>query len=109
MEASLRSMFDSLPSVEIIASAVGCLSALQLVREQNPHLLVIDSNLPRLELELLLDQIKREGFGVGSLVVTATRDQERLALAAGADYVFPRYGSNDQLHSVVAGFGAADS
>ena len=108
METALRSMFDSLSSVKIIGSAAGCLSALQLVRDKSPDLLVMDSNLPGQEMKVLLQQIKHEGLGTRSLVVTATRDQERSAFAAGADYVFPRDGSNEQLNSIVASLGRAD-
>ena len=108
MEASLRSVFSLFSAVEIIGSAAGCLSALQLVREKKPDLLVIDSYLPGQEMKVLLQEVKQEGHGVLSLVVTTTRDQERRALAAGADIVFPRYGSNDQLNAMVARLGRAD-
>lgn len=107
MEASIRSIFGSLSSVQIIGSAASCLSALQLVREEKPDMLVIDANLPGQEMKILLQQMKQEALGTHSLVVTATREQERRALAAGADHVFPRYGSNDQLSSVVDRLGRA--
>ena len=108
MQASIRSIFGSLSSVQIIGSAAGCLSALQLVREKAPDLLVIDANLPGQEMKLLLQQIKQERLGTRSLVVTTTREQERRAFAAGADHVFPRYGSNDQLNAMIADFGPID-
>ena len=108
MEASIRSIFGSLSSVQIIGSAAGCLSALQLVRDNTPDLLVVDASLPAQEMKILLQQIKQERSGTRSLVVTTTRDQERRARAAGADIVFPRYGSSDQLHSMVAELGRAD-
>ena len=108
MEASIRSIFDSLSSVQIIGSAAGCLSALELVREKKPDILVIDANLPGQELKTLLQHIKQERLGTRSLVVTVTREQERHAFAAGADIVFPRYGSNDQLNAMIAESGRTD-
>jgi DNA-binding NarL/FixJ family response regulator len=108
MESSIRSIFHSLSSVRIIGSAAGCLSALQLVREEKPDMLVIDANLPGQELKSLLQQIKQEGLATRSLVVTTTREQERRAVAAGADKVFPRYGSNDQLNAMITEFGRVD-
>ena len=109
MEASIRSIFGSLSAVQIIGSAAGCLSALQLVRELEPELLVIDSNLPGQDTKVLLQKIKQEGLGTRSIVLTGTREQERRAFAAGADSVFPRHGSNDQLNAMVARLGRADS
>lgn len=108
MESSIRSIFHSLSSVRIIGSAAGCLSALQLVREEKPDMLVIDANLPGQELKSLLQQMKKEGLATRSLVVTATREQERRAVAAGADQVFPRYGSNDRLNAMIARLGRTD-
>jgi DNA-binding NarL/FixJ family response regulator len=108
MEASIRSVLGSLSSVQIIGAAAGCLSALQLVREEKPDMLVIDANLPSQEMQILLQQVKQEGLRTRSLVMTATREQERRAFAAGADQVFPRYGSNDQLNAMIAEFGRID-
>jgi DNA-binding NarL/FixJ family response regulator len=108
MDASIRSIFHSLSSIRIIGSAAGCVSALQLAREKKPDMLVIDANLPGQELKTLLQQLKKEGLGTRSLVVTGTREQERRAFAAGADSVFPRYGSNDQLNAMIAELGRVD-
>ena len=108
MEESIRSIFDALSSVQIIGSADGCLSALQLVRDESPDLRVADSNLPGKEIEALLQQIKHEGLGTRSLVMTGTRGQERHVFAAGADFLIPRDGSKDQLNSIVANLGRRD-
>ena len=66
-----------------------------MVRDESPDSPVMNANLPDQEMKTLLHQTKHEGLGARSCVTTATRDQERHAFAAGADYVYPRDGSKD--------------
>ena len=104
---SLRAALDSLPAVQVIGSASGCLSALYMVRELTPALLVIDSNLPTVDVQTLLRQIQREGLRTRSLVLTTTSKQSRSARAAGADATFSRDASVEQLIALLAGLNDA--
>ena len=89
-EQSLRATLEALSSVQIAGTAAGCLSALQMVRERQADLVVIDSNLPFEDVRVFLRQLKQEGLRTHSLVLAATRDQVRRALAAGADAALRR-------------------
>lgn len=102
-EQSLRATLESLPSVRVIGTAAGCLSALQMVYDMQPDLIVIDSNLPFEDVQELLRQLKQEGLGTRSLVLSATSSQLRRALVAGADAALRRDASFGQLSAVVDG------
>lgn len=103
MEGALRAASESLPAVQIAAPANGCPSALHIVREKQPALLVVDSSLPEQDVQSLLQQRKREQLPTRSLVLTTTRAQQRRALAAGADDAFRRDGSTAQLLAIATG------
>jgi DNA-binding NarL/FixJ family response regulator len=101
-EQSLRATLESLPSVQVVGTAAGCLSALQMVRDTQAGLVVIDSNLPIEDVQEFLRQLKREGLETYSLVLAATSGQVRHALAAGADAALRRYVSIRELGAAVA-------
>jgi DNA-binding NarL/FixJ family response regulator len=107
-EQSLRATLEALPSVQVVGTAAGCLSALQMVRDRQAELVVIDSNLPLEDVQLFLQQLKREGLETRSLVLAATSGQVRRALAAGADAALCRDISLWRLSAVVAGFHRAN-
>jgi DNA-binding NarL/FixJ family response regulator len=108
-EQSLRATLESLPSVQVVGTAAGCLSALQMVRDRQADLVVIDSNLPIEDVRVLLRQLQQEGLETRSLVLATTSGQVRHALAAGADSALRRDVSIRQLSAVVAGFSRAKS
>jgi DNA-binding NarL/FixJ family response regulator len=107
-EQSLRATLESLPSVQVVGTAAGCLSALQMVRDRQADLVVIDSNLPLGDVRVFLQQLKHEGLRTRSLVLAATSDQVRRALAAGADAALRRDASLGQFSAVVAGLHRAN-
>ena len=108
VESSLRAMLQSLPSVQVVGSAAGCLSALHMAREMGPALLVLDSNLPDQDVLALVQQLKLEPLPTRSLVLTTTRSQKRRALEAGADATFRRDGPIVQLRAIVSSLGATN-
>lgn len=106
MAQSLRAMMESVPSVQVVGMAAGCLSALQMVRDSKADLVVIDANLPIEDVQAFLQQLKNEGLPTQSLVLSVTRAHARRALAAGADIVFRRDGSTRQLSALLAALDA---
>jgi DNA-binding NarL/FixJ family response regulator len=93
-----------MPSVQVVGTAAGCLSALQMVRDRQADLVVIDSNLPLEDVREFLRQLKKEGLETRSLVLATTSGQVRHALAAGADSALRRDVSVGQFSAVVAEF-----
>ena len=100
-EQSLRATLASLSSLHIVGTVAGCLSALQMVRDSQIDLVVIDANLPFEDVQLFLQQLKEEKRITRSLVLAATSSQVRRALAAGADAALRRDASTGQLGAVV--------
>jgi DNA-binding NarL/FixJ family response regulator len=101
-EKSLRATLESLPAVQIVGTAAGCLSAVQMVRDRQAGLVVLDSNLPWEEVRVFLQYIKAAGLGTCSLVLAAINVQVHQALAAGADAALRRDASIHQLDAAVA-------
>ena len=101
-EQSLRTTLESLPSVRIVGTAAGCLSALQIVRETQAGLVVIDANIPFEEVQRFLRLLEDWARETRSLVLAATTGQVYRALAAGADVALRRDASILELDAAVA-------
>lgn len=100
-EQSLRATLESLASIEIVGTAAGCLTAMQLVRDRQADLVVIDSNLPFEEVRVFLQHLKQARLATRALVLASTSSQVRQALDAGADAALRREASIGQLSSAV--------
>jgi DNA-binding NarL/FixJ family response regulator len=102
-----------LPSALVVGTAAGCLSALEMVRDSQAKVVVIDSNLPFEDVQVFLQRLKQYGLETRSLVLTETSGQVRRALAAGANAALRRDVSSGQLGAVMAGLygyeGAGDA
>ena len=70
VEQALRATLNALPAVDVVGTAPGCLSALHMVREKAPALLVIDANLPEGEVKTLLRELRTTQHQTRSLVLT---------------------------------------
>ena len=90
MQESLRALLTGSGQVAVIGSAGDGLSALSMVREVQPALLVVDSNLLEDEVLSLLKEVKGAWPEVCCLVLVQTTGCKNRALAAGADAVVSR-------------------
>lgn len=93
MQESLRAGLASASQLEIIKSVGDGLSALDVIREQQPNLLVIDSNLLEDEILALLRHVKQTWPAICCLVLSESIRQHRWALDSGANAVWPRHRS----------------
>ena len=107
MQDSLRAVLAGVSGVEVVGAAGDGLSTLNLVRERQPDLLVVDCNLLEDEVCALLRQVKGEWPHVRCLVLARTRPQRERATAAGADAVLPRDGPIRELGAAVTHGGLA--
>ena len=83
-------MLSGSGQVVVAGSAGDGLSALSMVREVQPALLVVDSNLLEDEALSLLKEVKGAWPEVRCLVLVQTTGRRNRALAAGADAVVSR-------------------
>jgi DNA-binding NarL/FixJ family response regulator len=100
-EQSLRATLESLASIEIVGTAAGCLSAMQMMHDKKADLVVIDSNLPFEDVQVFLQQLRQGGLATHALVLAATNGQVREALTMGADAALRRDTSLRQLSAAV--------
>jgi DNA-binding NarL/FixJ family response regulator len=102
MQQSLRASLATCHEIAVIASSGDGLTALCQVRQHQPGLLVIDSNLLEEEVVALISVVKTELPATRCLVFIRSGQQDKQLLAAGADAVALRNGSPQQLQTLLA-------
>jgi chemotaxis response regulator CheB len=105
MQESLQANLDAMPGVEVIALAGGCLSAVRLVQEKQPDIVVVDSNLSEDEVLAFLNDVKRLHPEIRVVVLTHTTRQQRRILGGGADAVLSRWSPAKEFTNAVLGNG----
>jgi DNA-binding NarL/FixJ family response regulator len=101
MQNMLKETFARRADVEVVEIASGGLSAVDLIRNQPPDLVVIDSNLPGDEKVQLVQWLKEKGQKSRSLILVETTQQSKQAARMGADIVLRSYSLPDSLDSVI--------
>ena len=102
MQNVLKTTFSCRTDVHIVGLASGGLSAVSMIREQQPELVVINSNLPAAETRALISWMKEECDDVCSMVLVETTKQLTRAESAGADITLQSYSLPDKLDKVLA-------
>jgi len=82
------------------------LSVVRIIQQKQPHLVVIDSNLPSSEANALVLWMKEECQQICSLVLAETTQQLNRATSVGADIVMRSYSLADNLDSVFVNMSA---
>lgn len=94
-------MLESISQVDRVKPVSGALSAIEQLREGNSYLLVIDANLPAQEVESLVRWSKQHRPGTRCIVLVKGMVEMEQARSAGADAVFLRSSSAQQLAEVL--------
>ena len=97
MQNVLRDTFANRKDVMVVGVASGCLSAVGMIQEQLPDLVVIDSNLPHIETCALISWLKEEHPQINSLVLVETTQQLNKVANAGADVTLRSYSFPESL------------
>ncbi len=84
---SLRALLRAIPRLEIIGQVDDAPSALKIVTDHHPALMLLDTSLPNDEAWNVLQQIKAKWSQTQCLVLVDTIRQQQLAEAASADGV----------------------
>jgi chemotaxis response regulator CheB len=98
----LIEMFIGRADVDLVGVACGGLSAVGLIHQKQPVLVVIDASLPDSEASALVEWIKEQQPQVCSLVLAETTHQLKRAAISGADLAFRSYSLPDKLDWVLA-------
>jgi DNA-binding NarL/FixJ family response regulator len=105
LREALRANLEAMPGVEVIALAGGCLSAVGLVQEKKPDIIVVDSNQSEDEVLAFLKDVKRVRPQIRLVVLTHTTRQQRRILGGGADAVLSRWSPAKEFTDAVLGSG----
>jgi DNA-binding NarL/FixJ family response regulator len=98
---SLQNVLLAMPWVTITGQAADDASALRMVVERHPTLVLLDVNLPDGEVPALLEQIKARWPDIRCLVLADNARQRQAADAAGADSVLIRGFSVTELFAAI--------
>jgi chemotaxis response regulator CheB len=101
MQNLLREIFTDRAEVEVVGVASGCLSAVAMIPETQPDLVVIDSNLPEAEASQLIYRLKQAVSPVHSLLLVETTQQLNRTASGGADFTLRAYSLPESLGSVL--------
>jgi DNA-binding NarL/FixJ family response regulator len=84
---SLRAFLMTLPQIDMVDLVDDSSSALALLRERDPDLLLVDANQAAIESLLARRTIKADGTTRRCLVLADDKQQQQAAILAGADVV----------------------
>jgi DNA-binding NarL/FixJ family response regulator len=101
MQKVLKETFSSRADVEVVGVASGCLSAVGMIPELQPELVVIDSNLPEIEANQLIIRSKQELQSICCLRLVETTQQLIQVAKVGADFALHAYALSDNLDRVL--------
>src|SRR4051795_1887197 len=77
----LQVLLQDQPGVEIVASAPDGASALELIRAHEPHMAVLDINMPKLTGLDVLESLEQDGLATRVIFLTSTATDEQIAAA----------------------------
>ena len=90
LREALRTLMTSIPGVEVAGEAGDTSSALKMISERQPDLVLVDADLPGGEAWRTLKQMKEQWSQVRCVVLTDHSCQQQEAKAAHADAVLQK-------------------
>ena len=101
MQNLLRETFDNRFDADVVGVASGGLSAVNLVQQKEPDLVVIDSNIPDVEVNSLVFWLKEEYQQICVLVLVETTNQSKKLAKTGADIILRSYSLPEGIDRVL--------
>lgn len=98
---SLHVLLKTMRGITIVGPADDGASALRMVSEHHPALVLLDTNLPGEDALTVLKRIKANGSRSRWLVLSDTFGQQREARSAGADAALVKGFSTEKLFQTV--------
>ncbi len=96
----LQKNIEAYPFVKFVDVVSGSLSAVQLVKQDKPDLVLIDSSIPFDDTVALVQNMKLEHPETRSIVITDTTQQRRRISQVGADYTVSSYNFESQIGEI---------
>jgi DNA-binding NarL/FixJ family response regulator len=82
---SLQALLTTMPQIEILAETSDPSALLRMGAEIQPHVVLMDADLPEVQVCAALDQIKTEWSKTRSVVLVKDSEQQQVIETAGAD------------------------
>jgi DNA-binding NarL/FixJ family response regulator len=101
MRDSLHFLLRTVPGIETVGSADDSSSALRIISDLCPALVLLDTNLPGEDTVTVLRRLQADACRPRCLVLADTRQQQRDAMAAGADAVLLKGYTTTRLFQVI--------
>jgi len=101
MENLIKRTLINRQDVEVIGSASGGLSAVSLVQQNKPDLVIIESNFPKNEATRLVEWLKEESRSTFILVLVETTQQLKQASLTGVDLTLWSYTLPEKLDQII--------
>lgn len=102
----LHNNIASHASVEVVGVVHGGISAIQLAKEHDPDLLLIDASIPIDEVVAIIENVRLENARMQCIVLADTHLQRRKAARAGADYTLSSFDYSSEIREILSDLGA---
>ena len=79
--SGLRAFLQAAPEVEIVATALDGANALEAIRTHEPHIAVVDVNMPQLSGLEVLEALEADGLATRVVLLTGSASDEQIATA----------------------------
>lgn len=89
------------PELEVIAVAHGGISALELVEEHQPDLLMIDASIPVDDTIAIIKNVTQKQVDAAYIVLADTYQRRRQIAQAGADYVLSTFDFTTRISGIL--------
>jgi DNA-binding NarL/FixJ family response regulator len=99
----VKSLLMTVKNVEIVGEAENGIAALQLFKDTNPDLVILDIRMPELNGIEVLKRIKESGGRTKVCILTnyPYSQYKEACLAEGADYFFDKNKDFEQIHAMI--------
>jgi chemotaxis response regulator CheB len=96
----LQNDLSSYPSVEVVGISTGSLTTLQLSKEHQPDIVLIDASIPPEEAIAIIKSIKLDNPTILTVVIADTKNQQQKLVQSGTDHVLSTYEFKSKIKAI---------
>jgi pilus assembly protein CpaE len=103
LRSNVRRMLNNQDSIKIVGEARNGKETIELVKELNPHIVLMDINMPEIDGLKATEILAKECPGVQTVIMSIQSEQEyfRRAMKAGAkDFLVKPFSTNDLIDTI---------
>jgi len=99
----VKLLLNNTPNIKVVAEALNGIEALEIVKKQNPHLIITDINMPKMSGTELTKQVKEKYPDIKILVLTMYNDEEiinEILMSEADGYILKNTGRQELLNAI---------